>query len=104
MVIDCHSFRIGFLHYTHYVISIWSVIHLVVCFMFLEDTRSYDSKWDFLKYWLGSGIGAALITIILYTPIIIYNYDRFFGNGFIAPLEWDIFPNYYLDSIEKYLE
>ena len=58
----------------------------------LEDTRSYDSKWDFLKYWLGSGIGAALITIILYTPIIIYNYDRFFGNGFIAPLEWVIFP------------
>ncbi len=59
---------------------------------FLEDIRSYDNKWDFLKYWLGSGISAALVTIILYAPIIIYNYDRFFGNGFIEPVEWDIFP------------
>jgi uncharacterized membrane protein len=59
---------------------------------FLDDICSYDSRWDFLKYWLGSGISAALITILLYTPIIIYNYDRFFGNGFIAPLEWAIFP------------
>ena len=58
----------------------------------LDDVRSYDSKWDFLKYWLGSGVSAALITISLYTPIIIYSYDRFFGNGFIAPLEWAIFP------------
>ena len=58
----------------------------------LDDTRSYDNKWDFLKYWLGSGIGAAMLTIILYVPIIIYSFDRFFGNGFIAPVEWDIFP------------
>lgn len=58
----------------------------------LDDTRSYDNKWDFLKYWLGSGISVAILTIILYAPIIIYSFNRFFGNGFIAPVEWDIFP------------
>lgn len=58
----------------------------------LGDIRSYAPKSKFLKYWLGSGIGAALITIILYAPIMVYSFDRFFGNGFIAPLGWDIFP------------
>jgi hypothetical protein len=58
----------------------------------LGDVRSYAPESNFLKYWLGSGTSAALLTIILYTPIIIYSFERFFGNGFIAPLEWDIFP------------
>lgn len=58
----------------------------------LGDVRSYAPESNFLKYWLGSGISAALLTIILYMPIIIYSFERFFGNGFIAPLEWDVFP------------
>jgi hypothetical protein len=58
----------------------------------LDDIPSYAPKSNFLKYWVGSGISAALITIILYAPIIVYSFDRFFGNGFIAPLEWDVFP------------
>jgi len=58
----------------------------------IGDTRSYESKADFLKYWLASGFVAALITIVLYLPIITNNADRFFGNGIIAPVGWDIFP------------
>ena len=58
----------------------------------LADTRSYESKLAFLKYWVGSGISTALVTIVLYTPIIVNNYAYFFGNGVIAPLEWEIFP------------
>jgi len=65
---------------------IWLIVSSV-----LEDTRSYESRLVFFKYWVSSGIVAALITIFLYTPIIIHSYDRFFGNGFIAPLIWDIF-------------
>lgn len=58
----------------------------------LDDTRSYTPKSKFLTYWVGSGVSAALLTLFLYTPIMVYSSDRFFGNGFIAPLEWDVFP------------
>ena len=66
-------------------------IWLLVSYI-LKDTNSYEPKFDFLKYWVGSGFIAAFITVILYTPIIIYSYDRFFGNGFIAPMKWDLYP------------
>ena len=59
---------------------------------FIGETHSYGSKLNFLLYWVSSGIGAAILTIILYMPILINNFDRFFENNFIAPLEWDIFP------------
>jgi hypothetical protein len=58
----------------------------------LGDTSLYEPKSSFLKYWLGSGITTALLTIILYAPILIFSFDRFFGNGFIAPVGWDVFP------------
>jgi len=58
----------------------------------LKDISSYEPKSEFLKYWLGSGIAAAILTILLYTPIMIYSYERFFGNGFVAPVGWDLFP------------
>lgn len=58
---------------------------------FLKDTMSYEPRFDFLKYWVVSGLVAAFITILLYTPIFIYSYERFFGNGFIAPVEWNVF-------------
>jgi hypothetical protein len=66
---------------------IWLFVSWVV-----SDTPAYAPRSNFLKYWVGSGISAALGTIILYMPIIIYSSDDFFGNGFIAPLKWDIFP------------
>ena len=66
-------------------------IWLIVSYL-LKDTGSYDTRFGFLKYWVGSGIFAAALTLILYTPIIIYSFDRFFGNGIIAPLDWGIFP------------
>jgi len=59
---------------------------------FAGGTRSYDSKLSFFIYWVSSGIGAALLTIILYTPILINNSDGLLRNRFIAPLAWDIFP------------
>ena len=69
----------------------WGALYiwLIVSYIF-KDTRSYKAEFDFLKYWVSSGIITAVITVLLYTPIIIYSYNRFFGNGFIAPLEWDI--------------
>jgi 4-amino-4-deoxy-L-arabinose transferase-like glycosyltransferase len=66
---------------------IWLIVSLI-----FNDTDSYKPKFDFLKYWLINGFSAAILTIILYAPIMVYSFDRFFGNGVIAPLGWDVFP------------
>ena len=65
---------------------IWLLISYAV-----NDTLSYTLRWNFLKYWVGSGFSAAFLTVLLYLPILFNSFDRFFGNGFIAPLKWDIF-------------
>ena len=57
-----------------------------------NDFSSYETKLVFLRYWVCSGISAAILTILLYLPILLNSFDRFFGNGFIAPMEWAIFP------------
>ncbi len=66
---------------------IWLLVSWII-----GDAHSYESRLDFLIYWVASGLSAAFVTIVLYLPIILNNSDRFFGNGFIAPLEWSIFP------------
>jgi hypothetical protein len=80
-------FAIPIMLFPYGVLYVWLLVSCGI-----GDIRSYESKVDFLKYWLWSGLSAAFITITLYTPIIVNNFDRFFGNGVIAPLEWSIFP------------
>lgn len=65
-------------------------VWLIASYIF-NDTSSYAPKFIFLKYWASSGFATAFVTIFLYAPILIYSYERFFGNGFVAPLEQDIF-------------
>jgi hypothetical protein len=49
----------------------------------------YHSKFDFLKYWLATGFGTAFLTILFYTPILIFTGpEKVFNNGFVAPLHW----------------
>lgn len=55
------------------------------------DLRGYQSKFDFIKYWLAYGFASACLTILLYMPILINNFNQFFLNKIIAPLDWDIF-------------
>lgn len=57
-----------------------------------NDINGYENKWNFLKYWVISGFATAFLTVLLYLPIILNNSDRFFGNGFISPLPWSVFP------------
>ena len=80
-------FTIPIMFFSFGALYIWLIVSLI-----FNDIRSYKSKLDFLKYWLISGFSAAILTIILYAPIILNNFDRFLGNGIIAPLEWDVFP------------
>jgi hypothetical protein len=50
---------------------------------------SYRTKREFIWHWLAAGFGAAFITLLLYTPVFIFTGpDKFFANGFIAPLPW----------------
>ena len=56
------------------------------------DSGGYQSKPHFIKYWLASGFAVALLTILLYTPILINDFNGFFGNRVMDPLGWDIFP------------
>ena len=58
----------------------------------IGDTDSYPSKSNFFKYWLASGFASALLTVFLYAPILINDYDRFFHNQFVVPLAWDVLP------------
>jgi 4-amino-4-deoxy-L-arabinose transferase-like glycosyltransferase len=58
----------------------------------MADTDSYSSKWDFFRYWLFTGLITALLTWLLYTPILIYTGPHLlFANGFVAPVPWNKF-------------
>ncbi len=50
---------------------------------------SYKTKRDFIWHWLMAGLGAAILTLLFYTPILVFSGPReLFANGFITPLPW----------------
>jgi len=55
----------------------------------VEGPGPYRSKLDFLCYWVAAGVGAAILTMLFYTPILIFTGpENVFANGFVAPLPW----------------
>jgi 4-amino-4-deoxy-L-arabinose transferase-like glycosyltransferase len=53
----------------------------------------YTSKKDFLVWWLAAGLATALLTLVLYAPILANSGPRaLFGNKFVAPVPWGSFP------------
>jgi hypothetical protein len=49
----------------------------------------YRTKWEFIWHWLAAGLGAAVLTLLFYTPILIFaGPQELFANGFVAPLPW----------------
>jgi hypothetical protein len=55
----------------------------------VEDPDPYSSKRDFLRYWAAAGFGAAILTMLLYTPILVFTGpEKVFANGFVSPLPW----------------
>ncbi len=55
----------------------------------IDPKPSYTSRREFLYYWLGSGFGAAVLTLLFYLPILIFSgSQRLLGNDFVAPLPW----------------
>ena len=65
--------------------------------LFLENQvlgpGPYRTKREFLGYWLVGGLGAAVLTLLFYTPILIFtNPKNLFANDMLAPVPWkDLF-------------
>jgi len=55
----------------------------------LEGPGPYRTKLDFLRYWAAAGFGAGILTMLFYTPIMIFTGpDKVFANSFVTPLPW----------------
>jgi len=66
---------------------------MVFAWLFFEnlfaDPGEYDSRINFLRYWLLAGFGTAVLVLILYTPIFIYTgADKVFANPWVTPDAW----------------
>jgi hypothetical protein len=50
---------------------------------------AYGSRLNFLKHWLLAGLGTAVLSLALYTPVFIYTgFDKVFGNHWVTPQGW----------------
>jgi hypothetical protein len=66
------------------VLFVWLFLENVI-----EGPAPYQSKWEFVGYWLAAGFAAAILTLLLYVPIFVYTGPaKVFTNGFVAPLPW----------------
>jgi hypothetical protein len=66
---------------------------MLFAWLFLDDLVSgpgpYRTKWEFLKYWLAAGLGAAVLTLLFYTPILVFTGpQKVFANDMLAPVLW----------------
>jgi len=66
---------------------------ILFVWLFLENQVSgpgpYRTKKEFLGYWLGAGLGAAVLTALLYTPILIFtNAQYLIANNMLPPVPW----------------
>lgn len=68
--------------------------------LFGDISSAYPSRFDFFKHWFWAGMGAALLTVIFYAPILVKDADLFFNNRFVRPLDWN---GYLLIILERLL-
>jgi hypothetical protein len=66
---------------------------ILFVWLFLENQVSgpgpYRTKKEFLLYWLAAGLGAAVLTTLFYTPILIFtSAQMLFANDMLAPVPW----------------
>ncbi|HTX92051.1 MAG TPA: glycosyltransferase family 39 protein [Anaerolineales bacterium] len=83
---------------------------IVFTWLFFENLwagpAAYSSKWAFFRYWLAAGLVAALLTILFYTPILIFTGpQKLFANSFVAPVPWrDLLVTWHARLIETWSE
>lgn len=61
----------------------------------VNPAPAYPNHRNFFLHWGASGLGAAILTLLLYTPIFIYTGPAaVFNNNFVASMPWDVFDDY----------
>ena len=66
------------------VLFVWLLLENLI-----DGPCPYRTKWEFIWHWLAAGLGAAVLTLLLYTPILIFSGpEKVFANGFVAPIPW----------------
>jgi hypothetical protein len=57
-----------------------------------QSGPAYGGLRQFALYWMSSGICIALVTLVLYLPVLIFSGpDALFHNPFVTPLPWNDF-------------
>jgi hypothetical protein len=71
------------------IVSCW----LLMSALLGDISDAYDGLLNFLKYFIGFGVSAGLITFLLYTPVFLIGsgWNSFFNNPFVAALTWNDF-------------
>ncbi len=55
----------------------------------VEGSGPYHSRLDFFLHWSAAGFGAAILTLLFYTPILVYSgSQKLFANDFVASVPW----------------
>ncbi len=53
------------------------------------NADGYRSKREFLHYWLATGFGTVILTLLFYLPILIFaGPQRLFSNIYVVPVPW----------------
>ncbi len=67
--------------------------------LFADVGQSYLSRFDFLKNWFWSGMGAVALTVVLYAPILLKDANLLLNNRFVRPLAWEGYPFIILERL-----
>jgi hypothetical protein len=79
-------FTIPIMLYPYLAVMLW----LALSYYFKEVAPNYSKS--FLGLLFASGLAATILTLILYSPIIVFSgWEALAGNSFVAPLPWDRF-------------
>lgn len=69
-----------------------SPVHAGARLLAADVGDAYASRFDFLKDWFWSGMGAVALTLLLYAPILLKDAGLLLSNRFARPLVWDGYP------------
>jgi hypothetical protein len=59
-----------------------------------DQIAVYQSKWEFFKFWGLAGFASAVLTVLLYAPILVTDPHSLLDNPFVKPVAWnDYFPD-----------
>ncbi|MEJ2597848.1 MAG: glycosyltransferase family 39 protein [Anaerolineales bacterium] len=76
-------YTIPIMLYPFGAVMLWLLLSWLVKDIGLEYGRS------FILYWMGAGVVAGVLTILLYTPILYESgVDEMLGNRFVSPIGW----------------